>query len=492
MADKYDAIVIGSGLGGSVCAALLAKAGMKTLVLEKNNRPGGKSMGISVKGFRSEMWPTFGIPTHGGPFVDAFRKLGIESKLDICPGSFALMYRRKGGKWTTSVDAPGQQVDDPTANMFDAWDLDAKEREVSMSILAEIAMFTPEQLDALESVSVQQWLAEKEHVPRPLHSFLATQCNLMATGVYELVSISEIARVMQVFFGGRSGYPRGGYGRLVDEIVGVLEAHGGKLMTSARAERIIVEGGRATGVATADGVFKAPIVVSNAGIQPTVLKLTGEEHFDKSYVGYVKDIVPSLGFTNMRYVFSKPVLEHGVYVATTEDSFLDVERLDRMREGVIPEDISVDGVVPSHFDPTMAPPGKQMMLFGTWCTPDPSGKEIKALHAKMNTLFEEMFPEAVPYIERIEGHVGPAEISSLSRDQVLPGLGGEACGLAVSVGYSGKNTPKARSPLPGLFFVGHDAGGTGYLATHRAVSSGINVASLVHFYWLERRSILSV
>ena len=79
MADKYDAIVIGSGLGGSVCAALLAKAGMKTLLLDKNNQPGGKSMGISVKGFRGEMWPTFGIPVEGGPFVEAFRQLGIES-----------------------------------------------------------------------------------------------------------------------------------------------------------------------------------------------------------------------------------------------------------------------------------------------------------------------------------------------------------------------------------------------------------------------------
>ncbi len=492
MADRYDVIVIGSGLGGSVCAALLAKKGMQTLLLEKNKRPGGKCMGISVKGFQSEMWPTFGIPMEAGPFVDAFRMLGIESKLDIRPGSFALMYRPKGGAWTTSVDAPGKKVEDPTANMFDAWGLDAKEREVSLNILAEIAMFTPEQLDELDDVSVQRWLAEKGEVPRPVHSFLATQANLMATGVYELVSISEIARVMQVFFGSTTGYPRGGYGRLIDEIIEVMRANGGKLLTSARVERITVEEGRVTGVTTKDKVFKAPIVVSNAGIQPTVMKLVGDEHFDRSYVGYVRDIVPSLGFTNMRYIFSRPVMQHGVYVATTEDSFLDIERLERMRYGIIPDEISLDGVVPCHFDPEMAPPGKQMLLFGTWCTPDPSGKELKALHRKINDLFEEMFPEAVPYIERIEGHVGPAEVSSLSRDQVLPGVGGEAAGLAVTVGYSGKSTPKARSPLPGLFFVGHDAGGSGYLATHRAVSSGVNVASLVHFYWKERRSVVGL
>jgi phytoene dehydrogenase-like protein len=492
MADKYDAVVIGSGLGGSVCAALLAKRGMKTLVLEKNSRPGGKSMAISVKGFQSEMWPTFGIPKEAGPFVDAFRLLGIADKLDVRAGSFALMYRRKGGQWTMNVDTPGKKVEDPTANMFDAWGLDAKQREASLSILGEIALYTPEQLDTLDDVSIQQWLAQKKDVPGPVRSFLATQANLMATGLYELVSISEIARVMQVFFGSTTGYPRGGYGRIIDDVLEVLKQNGGKVLTSAKVERITLEQGRVTGVTTKDKVFKAPIVVSNAGVHPTVLKLVGEEHFDKSYVGYIKDILPSLGFTNMRYVFSKPVMEHGVYVATTEDSYLDIERVEQMREGIIPDEISLDGVVPAHFDPEMAPPGKQMLLFGTWCTPDPSGKELKALHKKIHELFQEMFPEAVPYIERIEGHVGPAEVSSLSRDQVLPGLGGEAAGLAVTVGYSGKKTPKAKSPVPGLFFVGHDAGGTGYLATHRAVSSGINVASQVHFYWLERRSVLKV
>ncbi len=492
MADKYDAIVIGSGLGGSVCAALLAKAGMKTLLLEKNNKPGGKSMSITVKGFRGELWPTFGIPIEGGPFVGAFERLGIADKLDVRPGSFAMMYKRAGKDWTTKIDAPGVKVDDPSANLFDSWGLDAGERAECIKVLAEIALLTPEQLDELDDISVKQWIEKRGDVPKPIQKFLATHANLMATGVYELVAISEIARVMQVFAGRTNGYPRGGYGRIIDDVLEVLKENGGEVLTSAKVKSIIVEEGRVTGVETKDKTFKAPIVVSNAGIQPTVLKLVGEEHFDKSYTGYVRDIVPSLGFTCIRYIFNKPVMEHGVYVATTEDSFLDVERLEKMRDGIIPDEIALDGVVASHFDPEMAPEGKQMLLLGTWCTPDPEGKEIKALHKRIDEMFAEMFPEAVPYIESRGGFMGPAEVSALSRDQVLPGVGGEAAGSAVTVGYCGKNKPNPRSPLPGLFFVGHDAGGGGYLATHQAVWSGVNVAPLVHFYWLERRSIVQV
>jgi phytoene dehydrogenase-like protein len=492
MADKYDVIVIGSGLGGSVCSALLARQGLKTLLLDKNNQPGGKAMGISVKGFRGELWPTFGIPMEGGPFVDAFRLLGIESKLDVIPGSVAMMYRRRGEKWTTKVDAPGVQADDPTANLFDSWGLDAEERLECLKVLAEIALWTPERLDELDGISVQRWIAERGDVPKPIQMFLRTHTNLMATGVYETDAMSEISRVMQAFDGRTTGYPRGGYGRIIDDVLDVFKANGGELRTKARVESINVAGGRVAGVSTKDGMFEAPIVVSNAGIQPTVLKLVGEEHFDKGYVGYVKDMPPSLGFTCIRYLFNKPVMEHGVYVATTEDSYLDLERLDRMRDGIIPDDISLDGVVAAHFDPEMAPEGKQMLLLGTWCTPDPAGKEVGALHKKIDELFAEMFPEAVPYIESREGFMGPAEVSALTRDQVLPGVGGEAAGSAVTVGYCGKNKPNPKSPLPGLFYVGHDAGGGGYLASHQAVCSGINVASAVRFYWLERRSIVRI
>ena len=42
--------------------------------------------------------------------------------------------------------------------------------------------------------------------------------------------------------------------------------------------KILVEEGKVSGVVTDKGAFQAPIVISNAGIQPTVLKLIGEEH----------------------------------------------------------------------------------------------------------------------------------------------------------------------------------------------------------------------
>jgi phytoene dehydrogenase-like protein len=488
MAEKHDVIVVGAGLGGVVCGALLARSGLKVLVLDKNNRVGGKQMGISVKGFKGEMWPTYGIPVELGPFVDAFRQLGIESKLNIMLKTQALMYRRPEGEWVTMVNIAGKQEKDPTENMFNSWQLEPKEREVALGVLAEMALMTPEQLDELDEVSVQQWLARHDNIPRQLYGFFAVDANLMATGLYELVAMSELARIMVIFGSSTTGYPKGGYARLVQDIVDVLKANGGEVRSNSRVERILVDNGRVSGVATKDRVYKAPIVVSNAGIQPTVLKLVGEEHFDKGYVNYVKDIVPSLGFTCQRYIFSKPVLEHGMYLGTSEDSYLDVARLEQMSTGKIPDVISLYGVVPCNFDPDMAPPGKQMLLVGTWCSPDPKAKEIKMLQKKVDQQFEEMFPEAVPYIESREGYVGPAQVATLSRDPVLPGLGGEAVGLAVTVGYCGKNKPSARSPISGLFYVGHDAGGRAFIGTHQAVSSGLRVAPMVQRYYLERRT----
>ena len=482
----YDVIMVGAGLGGLVCGALLAKWGLKVVILDKNREPGGKQIGISVKGFKGEMWPTYGIPPMASPFRDAFVQLGIESKLDILPGSNALLYRQPKGKWVTTVNPPGEHSMDSTLSMFSAGQLSQQDTETSIKVLTEMALMTPEQLDALNDVTVEQWAAQHGDLPKPLFSFLAVQANLMATGLYELVGIWELAKIMQILAGTNCRYPRGGYFKLVNDIADVLKAHDGELKLKARVERILVEEGRVAGVATKEDVFKAPIVVSNAGIQPTVLKLVGEEHFDKSYVNYVKSIAPSLGFCCQRYIFREPVMEHGVYIGTSADSYIDVKRNEEMRAGIIPPIVSLYAVNPAHFDPDMAPKGKQMLLVGTWCRPDPKAKEIKALQKRVDEQFEKMFPKEAKFIEAREGYVGPAQVSALSRDSVLPGLGGEAVGLAVSVGYCGKSKPSVKAPIRGLFYVGHDAGGAGFLGTHQAVSSGVRTAPVIQLAFRER------
>lgn len=43
MNNKYDVIVVGAGPGGATCGALLAKRGVRVLLLDKNERVGGKS-----------------------------------------------------------------------------------------------------------------------------------------------------------------------------------------------------------------------------------------------------------------------------------------------------------------------------------------------------------------------------------------------------------------------------------------------------------------
>ncbi len=89
----------------------------------------------------------------------------------------------------------------PPSTCSAAWQLTPQETEIAMKVLAEMALMTPEQLDALNDVSVRQWVAQHGELPRPLFSFLAVQSNLMATGLYELVALWELAKIMQIIGG---------------------------------------------------------------------------------------------------------------------------------------------------------------------------------------------------------------------------------------------------------------------------------------------------
>ena len=50
--NKYDVIIIGAGIGGLTCGCYLAKAGLKVLIIEQHNKPGGYCTSFERKGYR--------------------------------------------------------------------------------------------------------------------------------------------------------------------------------------------------------------------------------------------------------------------------------------------------------------------------------------------------------------------------------------------------------------------------------------------------------
>jgi phytoene dehydrogenase-like protein len=366
----------------------------------------------------------------------------------------------------------------------------AEEREDALKAMAEIATMSPADIAALDDVTFAEWLAAR-NVPRGIYAQLVAP---MSDGCFvappDAVAASEaIATFQDIFLHPGTLFCKGGIGKVAEAYAYAVEAYGGKVLMRTRVEKISVEQGRVTGVSTEKGEFKAPIVISNAGIQPTVLKFVGPEHFDKSYVNYVRELVPSWGFMGARYFLDAKVLEDPFGTCFSADSPWSLEKCRRAREGDLPDDMCVWFEVPSNYDPDAAPKGKQIVLTGHYGPADPelSDEEKTKWWDLGDKIMFEAFPELEAHIERQE-HYSAKDISAISRDHVLPGQGGETIGLAQVVGQDGRYKPAVKAPIGGLFYVGCDAGGRG-IGTQQATDSGMKVADLVHRYFLMRKGV---
>lgn len=472
----YDVIVIGGGPGGLTTAALLAKAGRRTLLVDKNDTTGGKAVTVTRNGFSYELGPKLQVPMRDPAFVTLFGELGMSDKLgQLFLDRAGISYRRPSSNEYRSVLLP-QTGQDPTP-FFDLWGLDDGERRRALEVLIGIATTAPAELDRLDDISMKDYLAAKD-VPTALYSYLAMHSNASLAEPIDRVAASEQIKILQqIAVSGGGGYYRGGFGRMLGEIEGAFRRFGGELLLGTRVGSIIVRDGRACGIETARGAFTAPVVVSTAGIQPTVLKLVGASNFDSTYVAYVRGLEPGWGWATVRYFIDAPLMDAGMYLLYADDTWWDTDGYARFRHGEGHEEVVVFITVPAVFDPTMAPAGKQCLIAGTVCSPDPAATEIETLYRRIDATIARVFPRVWNAVERRETD-GPAEISAHTRDSVIPGQGGECVGLGQIVGQCGRHKPSPRTPLPGLYLAGCDAGAAA-MGTHQACSSGMAVAAMI-------------
>ena len=192
----------------------------------------------------------------------------------------------------------------------------------------------------------------------------------------------------------------------------------------------------------------------------------------------VRDLEPSWAIAGIRYVFDTRVFDAALIPVFSDESWLDSDRFAAMEAGEWPEIPLIAVDVASEFDPDMVgTPGHQVANIQVFVSPDPGSPMGAEAVRRARAVVEELYPGIRDHTVRTEPY-GARQISRMTRDATVPGSGGEAVGLAQVVGQVGAGKPDARTPLPGLYLVGCDAGGRGS-GTHQAVDSGFHVADMV-------------
>jgi len=480
--DQFDVIVVGAGYGGAPLAALLAHQGRRVALIEKTPRAGGKAQTLDRRGYRYEMFGAVGIPAVGSRFDELVDVLGIHDRVQLLvpEGNVAAMrFLAPDGTWRTHR-GPLRQTGNPEdmTALQRTFGASAGDMERLATFYLSILSMTDEEVDGLDDVGMLAFL-RPFGLPIGLESqILATMNMLFVVPVDRLAASEGVLVLRQVVLGGAGRFHAGGYGQVAEVCAAIVAERGGEYLRSARVEAITVEGGRVAGVHTGERHLRAPIIVSNAGIQPTVLRLVGAQYFPSEYVATVQGLEPSWGIAGLRYVLDDRVFDAALTPVFSDQSWLDSGRFAAMEDGRWPDVPLIAIDVASEFDPTLvAQPGHQVANIQVFVSPDPSSPMAEEAVRRARQVVGDLWPELERHTLWSEPY-GPRQISRMTRDPTVPGSGGEAVGVAQVIGQVGRSKPDPRTPLPGLFLVGCDAGGRG-AGTHQAVDSAFRVAALV-------------
>ena len=156
-----------------------------------------------------------------------------------------------------------------------------------------------------------------------------------------------------------TGYPIGGTGAIPEAYVRIMQEHGGRLHRATPIRRIVVEGRVAKGVELRNGAFEASdIVISNAGIKPTVNSLVGREHYSREFLERVDGYEYSLCCGAVKVALDEPIVEDRgliLYIGTDDLAALEEE----MGSGRVPNEMQYMMVpIISTVDPTACPEGR--------------------------------------------------------------------------------------------------------------------------------------
>jgi len=282
----WDAVVIGSGIGGLVTASQLAAKGAKVLVLERYLIPGGSGGSFRRAGYTFDVGASmifgFGEKGHTNLLTRALADVG--EHCDTIPDPAQLAYHLPGGI-EVAVDRDYERfLADLTAlfpheakgirafydtcwqvfRCLDAMPLLSLE---DPAYLAKVFFKAP-----LACLGLARWLpvnvgaVARTHISDPaLLKFIDMECFCWSVMPADRTPMINAGMVFSDRHAGGINYPRGGVGVIAEKLVAGLRKHGGVIRYRARVVKVLLENGSAVGVRLADGrEYRGKTVISNA------------------------------------------------------------------------------------------------------------------------------------------------------------------------------------------------------------------------------------
>jgi len=170
---------------------------------------------------------------------------------------------------------------------------------------------------------------------------------------------------------GSWGLPRGGMGAISKAICSAMKSHGGELRTNATVQHLLVNNGKASGVVLDSGEeIAARIVVSNLDAKRTFTKIVNREDLPPGIYEKAKNFKIRGSSGKVNIALSGMPKFNGMpdnrYINRGGQGFTgSLETMERAydcwKHGRWSDDPFVEGVIPSAWDPTVAPPGKHWM-----------------------------------------------------------------------------------------------------------------------------------
>ena len=285
--EKYDVVIIGAGIGGLVCGCYLAKAGLKVLIVEKNDKPGGYCSSFERDGYRFDVGVIGLENCHRKNIVGRIMEdLNLNKYITMRrmnPGDVVLLPRYKICIWNNI----NQTIEEFTKN-FPTESNRIREFFVFLKKASYQELYKKFKSYTLKKVLDEYFKNEElKCVFKGISALL---------GQYPSVASALPSFLMyKGFFLDGGYYPQGGMQNFTEGLAECFIEYGGEIMLSCKVKKIIIKNKTAKGVILENKkIINSKFIVAACDARQVFLKMIERDNVPNRLINKIYRLFPTL------------------------------------------------------------------------------------------------------------------------------------------------------------------------------------------------------